>query len=1550
MMKTFWHWLGLVALGLVSTNAAAQTYYVSDITKNVIEGFSANGTDLGAWASSGLKEPQGMVFDAQGNLYVVNSQVGEVEKFSPTGQDLGVFASTGLNQPVAIVTDSQGNFYVSNVGNQTVERFSPEGQDLGVFVHTDWLPWGLAFDRSGNLYVGSQGDSTVQRFSPTGASLGYFVSSNISMPNGLAFDGWGNFYVANVGTHSVEKFTANGVDLGRFANLSTNVDGLFFDAEGNLYVCCAGANKVEEFSPSGADLGAFATGGGPVFMAQAPAPNLITQQPVSTGVVIGGTANLSVTVNGTVLSYQWQKDGANLADAGNISGTQTGNLEIQGLGPADAGMYRVVVTTANGSYASEPAALGVLAPPTTDGVFLITFYDRNEVEEFSATGVDLGSYATTGMNGPVGLALDAQGNLYVANNRISTVEKYSPTGADLGVWAAQGTSNPTALVLDSVGNLYAATTTARLGEEFTPEGREMGGFGGTGSASWGVALDGSRNVYLSDQNADVVQRFGSNGSSLGVFASANLSTPAGVVFDSGGNLYVANQGTGTVEKFSSTGADLGVFASGLVQPTGLYLDRFGNLYVCCPTKNLVEKFSSAGVDQGVFATTGSNQPMGIIERPPVIAVQAQPQNQSSFAGQTTVISVGAAGTGLNYQWIKDGVALANGGRIAGADSANLTISATVLSDAGNYWVTITNGGSPVASASAQLTVFAAPTTGPVFIVSEINNSTLEEYGPDGTNLGLFAETGMSQPQGMALDAQGNLYVTNTPLNTVERFSPTGQDLGVFASTGLAWPTAIVADSSGNFYVSNYQSSSIEKFSANGTDLGMFANTYEPPWGLAFDGAGNLLVSMISSNEVIRFSPSGVLLGQFAMGNVSAPAGIAFDGSGNFYVANQGTGTVQKYAADGTSLGTFASGLNAPAGIFFDQAGNLYVCCPNVGLVEKYSPAGVDLGPFIQGDKGGPVFILGRPATISIQGQPAGLTRFYGQAANFTVAATGSNLTYQWYKDGVALQDGANITGSTSPTLMLGAVSGASAGNYNAGVSNAAGPVASLQAALVVVATPTTSPVVLVSYSNTNRIEVFSNGTDLGIFPVSGLNSPAGLAVDGQGSVYVVNTGSDTLDKFSATGELLYSKPTGQSPIGLARDSAGNLYVANNGDDTIERYTANGVDTGVFAHTQAGPWAVVLNNSGQVYVSDNRGSQSSSGSGGEGGGGGGGGVTVGEGGTLTIDGSGSTLTFTSGTVLSGGAVQTNSAGGSSGNDTGGDVVEEFSSSGTVLRTYTSGNLSQPAGLAVDSQGNVYAANQGSNSVEKFSPNGADLGKAPLSGMTVPTGLLLGSNGTFYVAGNAVNEIRLVSQKTGMDAGVYALTGAGTPVLMAARSGVANISQQPVSISLAGGRTATFTARATGAGLVYQWQKNGVNLTNSGHVSGANTASLRIQGVTAADAGQYQLVINSAGGPVATVEVTLTVQGVPVFVQEPATTTVGAGSNFMLTAKATGAIPLSYQWYKNGIKLKNSGTRIMGATSAQLVVKKTGAGDAGTYTVTASNPAGSTTSGAAMVTVQ
>jgi hypothetical protein len=149
----------------------------------------------------------------------------------------------------------------------------------------------------------------------------------------------------------------------------------------------------------------------------------------------------------------------------------------------------------------------------------------------------------------------------------------------------------------------------------------------------------------------------------------------------------------------------------------------------------------------------------------------------------------------------------------------------------------------------------------------------------------------------------------------------------------------------------------------------------------------------------------------------------------------------------------------------------------------------------------------------------------------------------------------------------------------------------------------------------------------------------------------------------------------------------------------------------------------------------------------------------------------------------------------------------------------------------------------------------------------------------------------------------------------------ITSQPVNQTVCNGGNATFSVTATGSGLTYQWRRNGTN------IAGATNSSLTINNVTNANAGNYDVVINSACNTTITSSVaTLTVNQPPAITTQPQSLTACFGNTVSFSVTATGA-GLTYQWRKGG-------TNITSATSSTLTINNVAAGDIGNYDVVVS----------------
>jgi len=246
---------------------------------------------------------------------------------------------------------------------------------------------------------------------------------------------------------------------------------------------------------------------------------------------------------------------------------------------------------------------------------------------------------------PTGVAVDASGNVYVADFRNSLIREISQAGVvttfagGVNAGSANGTgiyasfNEPTGVATDGAGNIYVADNGNNLIREISPSGvvTTLAGTGAQGSANGpaaaasfnfpqGVAVDAAGNVYVADYGNNMIRKISaagsvttlagrdSSGSTNGVDTAATFNQPSGVAVDAGGNVYVADFGNNLIRKISQTGGVSTFAGSGTPGaangtgaaasfngPTGLAIDASGNVYVADYGNNLIRKITPAGV-------------------------------------------------------------------------------------------------------------------------------------------------------------------------------------------------------------------------------------------------------------------------------------------------------------------------------------------------------------------------------------------------------------------------------------------------------------------------------------------------------------------------------------------------------------------------------------------------------------------------------------------------------------------------------------------------------------------------------------------------------------------------------------------------------------------------------------------------------------------------------------------------------------------------------------------------------------------------------------------
>jgi tripartite motif-containing protein 71 len=592
---------------------------------------------------------------------------------------------------------------------------------------------------------------------------------------------------------------------------------------------------------------------------------------------------------------------------------------------------------------------------------------------------------------PSGVAVDASGNIFVVNSFIynNRIQKFSSAGSLITQWGSVGHSDgqfyvPEGVAVDASGNVYVADTYNHRIQKFSSNGSFITAWGSFGhidgqfDTPGGVAVDASGNVYVADTNNDRIQKFDNNGNYITRLESSGLGDgqfwfPGGVAVDASGNIYVADTYNHRIQKFSSNGSFITTWGSSgdsdgqFNAPGGVTVDASGNIYVADTNNHRIQKFSSNGTLITKWGSIGSGD--GQFNSPSGITVDASGNVYVADAGNDRIQKFAPVGNTCNYSLNPSSQSFSAAG---GMGSVTVTApggcawTATETLD----WVTITSGSSSSDNGTVSFLVASytgtIPRTGAITIAGQtfiINQAPVSgtyqfvfKWGFLGFNNGqLYA------PEGVAVDASGNVYVIDKDNHRIQKFSSTGRFMTTWGSSGSGdgqFNSAkyVAVDESGNVYVVDTNNDRIQKFNSNGSFISKWGSNgtgdgqFKYPEGVAVDASGNVYVADTNNDRIQKFSSNGSFItkwGSFGSGDgqLFAPYGVAIDASGNVYVADFGNSRIQKFSSNGSFITKWGSRgigdgqFKNPANVAVDASGNVYVVDPGNHRIKKFSSNG-----------------------------------------------------------------------------------------------------------------------------------------------------------------------------------------------------------------------------------------------------------------------------------------------------------------------------------------------------------------------------------------------------------------------------------------------------------------------------------------------------------------------------------------------------------------------------------------------------------------------------------
>ncbi len=1020
------------------------------------------------------------------------------------------------------------------------------------------------------------------------------LSAAIYNPDAVFKDASGNLYIAATGADAVYKIdstgkltTIAGTGTAGFSGeggpaTSAQLNGptdVFVDSSGNIFIADANNSVIREIVAATGNINTVAGIPGFAVYNGDGIPATTAELNGPTGVTVDGSGNIFIAeINGCRIREV-------VASTGNIQ-TVAGTTGAGTPGPAPTGNcgYNGNGIAANTAKLNGPSAVVL----DSSGNLYLTDQGNYCVRKVASTGqiTDVAGTCTvllapTGADGdggpatsalfqrPVRLFVDGHENVYISDIADNRMREVVAATGDIQTVAGTGTAGftgegglatqaeldqPSGVWVDASGNIFLTDSLNNRVREVTASNGFIQTIAGDGSgdgdggpatggllnAPFGVAVDGTGNLFIADTANSVIREavaatgnittvagtFTAGFDGDGLALNVDLNNPNGVFVDGSGDIFIADSQNKAIREVINgdlttvVGESDGVLTNVLNYPTAVFVDGSGNIFIADSGNNVIEKVAAV-----------------VVEGTPAFTV---------VAGTGTAGFTGNGGPATTAELnAPSGVFLDSSGNIFIADSLNDVIREVVAATgnietvAGNGTAGFSGDAGPATSAQLDypLGVFV-DSSGNIFIADSNNNAVREVLAATGnirSVAGSSGNAGFSGDGGPAASAelnytasvfgdnQSNLYVADVGNSRIRKIAGivTGAPANITASggtpqsatVGAAFATplsATVTDAFGNLVAGVVVTFTASEIGASGSFPDGVHSLSVPtnPAGIATSTV--FTANTIAGSYTVTASVTGVATpANFSLtNNPGPPASVTATGG-----TPQGTPINTVFATPLSATVTDASGNTVPgvnviftapasgaSGIF---AGGSATSPPEATNAQGIATAPTFTANVTQGSYNVTAAVAGvalpanfaltnqppPPLTITTASLPGGQVNL---AYSQTLAATGGLTPYSWSISTGALPAGLTLNAATG--VISGTASAVGASSFTAKVTDSEAPAASQTANLSITITGNLATLQVLPQPNTAgfgaSVQFYAQDASGNAIPVTWSISPA----------------------------------------------------------------------------------------------------------------------------------------------------------------------------------------------------------------------------------------------------------------------------------------------------------------------------------------------------------------------------------------------------------------------------------------------------------------------------